>query len=58
MNWERQIKKATVQYSGTCNKCGEYVTGGQECSLKLPAQDSSNPLLSRYYCPMRMPKGE
>ncbi len=54
MKWEQQIKKAPVQYSGTCKKCGEFVRGGQECPIKLPAKGTG--LQAKTYCPMRIPE--
>lgn len=46
--WELQIKKATVQYSGTCWECGEYVDGGDVCPRTLPPPPYSS------HCPMRI----
>ena len=43
--WEVQIRKAPVQYSGTCPKCKEFVRGGDEC----PKKPQPN-------CPMRIPE--
>ena len=50
--WELQIKKAPVQYSGTCPRCGDFVKGGDECPIKLPAKGEG--LQAKAYCPMRI----
>tara|TARA_R110000751_G_scaffold73678_4_gene148970 strand:+ start:2507 stop:2758 length:252 start_codon:yes stop_codon:yes gene_type:complete len=51
--WELQIKKAPVQYSGTCPKqgCEQFVQKGQECPLKLPAKGKG---VLQHGCPMRI----
>jgi hypothetical protein len=54
--WEIQIKKAPVQYSGTCPRCKKFVRGGDECPLKLPAKGEG--LQASVYCPMRIPEKE
>ena len=54
--WELQIKKAPVQYSGTCPRCGDFVKGGDECPIKLPAKGEG--LQAKAYCPMRIPEEE
>jgi len=54
MDWITQIKKAPVQYSGTCKRCGEFVMGGQECPKKLAAQVGES--TDKDYCPQRTPK--
>ena len=50
--WTEQIRKAPVQYSGTCKKCGEMMNKGEECPLKLPPHGKG--LQSKAYCPMRI----
>jgi len=52
MDWETQIKKAKVQYSGTCPICKQFMRQGQECPLKLPPQGEG--LQAKAYCPMRI----
>ena len=51
MKWEQQIMKAPVQYSGTCKKCKQYVSTGDECPLKLPPKGTG---LQMHGCPMRI----
>jgi len=48
------LKKRTVQYSGTCPKCKEFISGGDICPIKLPAQGEG--LAANTYCPMKVPK--
>ena len=50
--WQQQIKKAPVQYSGTCPECKEFVKGGDECPWKRPAKGEG--LQDKEYCPMRI----
>ena len=52
MDWKTQIKKARVQYSGTCDRCGEFVKGGMDCPEKLSPQPEG----SKDGCPMMTPK--
>lgn len=61
MKWENKLKK-TVQYSGTCKRCGEFIPRQMAeqtpCPLNLPAQDINNPLTRSVNCPMKVPKNQ
>ena len=58
MKWKNKLKK-TVQYSGTCRRCGEFIPPQMAtqvpCPLNLPAQDVTNPLTRSVNCPMKVP---
>tara|TARA_R100000329_G_C7565337_1_gene199994 strand:+ start:94 stop:327 length:234 start_codon:yes stop_codon:yes gene_type:complete len=47
IKWTDQIKKAPVDIAGKCRRCGQVVSVGQECPIKLPPPPVSPS------CPMR-----
>lgn len=53
-NDESTLTKRKVQYSGTCPKCKKFVSGGEFCPIKLPAQGDG--LSASTYCPMKVTK--
>jgi len=52
MTWVEVIKSKKVVYSGTCPKCGEFVTRSQECPSNLPAKTPE--LMTVDTCPMKL----
>ena len=61
MDWKDKLKKETVQYSGTCPRCGHFVKHMEVCPENLSAQNKTNPLenvdvTSLHYCPMKISK--
>ena len=54
MSWIEVIKGDKVVYSGTCPKCGEFVTRSQECPSKLHAKTPK--IMTSDSCPMKLEK--
>lgn len=51
MSWEELIKAGTIDYTGTCKKCNQFVRGGAKCPLTLPSPDKAP---QGPNCPMRV----
>lgn len=49
MKWEQQLKKGTVDYTGTCKQCGEFKERGSVCDL--PAKGKG---IYMSGCPMKI----
>lgn len=51
VGWFSVLKAGTVDYSGTCRTCKQFVRGGDVCPLKLPSPDKAP---QGPNCPMRV----